>query len=427
MICGVMMSGVICAALRDLDPKVGGAEMSLSTLLEGIIEPGPTSNNAPNYIPFVNTNDDNFEEGWELTIMQSSDRGEPKWSHLNTNIQRKIVDLPVEDIWSGLAWKFRNRKSGIRNKTLYRKHITHKNKQFEKWVSNELSILKEKCIKEDKALIGITQLTWSIGACNAFRNLGVPYAIFVRDNIQITNVELYRESLENADVVIGAGVGLIKQLNEIFDLRSTEVVHLPINYSSRFTSLENIEKSINLAKEKRKKEGSDSIPRLGIMGIVPEKGHEIYKNLLPHLEKMWPELEIHIFGESFYIDSLKGLGNTIFHGNTNPKDAFPMIDMHMLLVTSLGTWGRVINEAGIFKIPTLSIDIGSQKEAVGNGGVIVENDANLNEITDKLKLLYEKRIFFGESAQNHAKIVDHRKAIAELRTIIHKIKDNIYE
>ena len=27
------MSGIICAALRDLDPVVGGAEMSLSLLL----------------------------------------------------------------------------------------------------------------------------------------------------------------------------------------------------------------------------------------------------------------------------------------------------------------------------------------------------------------------------------------------------------
>ena len=113
----------------------------------------------------------------------------------------------------------------------------------------------------------------------------------------------------------------------------------------------------------------------------------------------------------------------VFHGNTPPEDAFPIVDMHMLMVNSLGTWGRVINEAGVFKIPTLSIDMGAQKEAVGEGGLVVAKNADLEEITYKLKELYQKRETFGKKAQEHAKIVDHRKAISEFRSVITQISN----
>ena len=35
------MVGLLIAAVRDLDPPAGGAEMSLATLLKGVCEPGP--------------------------------------------------------------------------------------------------------------------------------------------------------------------------------------------------------------------------------------------------------------------------------------------------------------------------------------------------------------------------------------------------
>ena len=418
------MSGIICAALRDLDPVVGGAEMSLSLLLQGIVEPGPLSENPPQYIPFIENPEKSSEVSWGVKILQSSDRGDSEWSQGNNRIERKCIDLPVEDLWSGLAWRFRNKKTGARNTNIYRKHIVKRNKQFGKWVENELIGLKDKCALENKQLVGVTQLTWSIGACNAFRNLDIPHAIFVRDNIQITNTELYRESLESADVVIGAGKGLINQLNKQFKLKSTKVVHLPINFTSRFKSLEYIEERISSSMAERKEEGSHLTPRVGIMGIVPEKGHDLYKKLFPYLKNKWPELEIHIFGQGHYIDSLKDLGNTVFHGNTSPEDAFPIVDIHMLMVNSLGTWGRVINEAGIFKIPTLSIDIGSQKEAVGEGGFVVAKNANLEEITYSLKELYQKREEMGKRAQKHAEIVDHRRAISEFRSVITQISNS---
>ena len=43
----------IVAALRDLDPPAGGAEMSLSTLLKGVCDAGPLAENAPNFTPLM--------------------------------------------------------------------------------------------------------------------------------------------------------------------------------------------------------------------------------------------------------------------------------------------------------------------------------------------------------------------------------------
>jgi len=45
------MSGLLIAAVRDLDPPAGGAEMSLATLLKGVGVPGPLADVAPEYVP----------------------------------------------------------------------------------------------------------------------------------------------------------------------------------------------------------------------------------------------------------------------------------------------------------------------------------------------------------------------------------------
>ena len=47
----VHMGVRILAAVRDLDPPAGGAEMSLATLLKGVIRDGPYIENAPDYTP----------------------------------------------------------------------------------------------------------------------------------------------------------------------------------------------------------------------------------------------------------------------------------------------------------------------------------------------------------------------------------------
>ena len=51
----------ILAALRDLDPPAGGAEMSLATLLKGVIRDGPYIENAPDYTPMEEDESENEE------------------------------------------------------------------------------------------------------------------------------------------------------------------------------------------------------------------------------------------------------------------------------------------------------------------------------------------------------------------------------
>ena len=38
---------------------------------------------------------------------------------------------------------------------------------------------------------------------------------------------------------------------------------------------------------------------------------------------------------------------------------------YILITETTGSWGRVINEAGVFGVPTVTCSIGSQPEAVG--------------------------------------------------------------
>ena len=45
------MPGLVIAAVRDLDPPAGGAEMSLATLLKGVSKPGPLLDEDVLYIP----------------------------------------------------------------------------------------------------------------------------------------------------------------------------------------------------------------------------------------------------------------------------------------------------------------------------------------------------------------------------------------
>ena len=45
------MVGLLIAAVRDLDPPAGGAEMSLASLLKGVCEPGPLPEAEVLYLP----------------------------------------------------------------------------------------------------------------------------------------------------------------------------------------------------------------------------------------------------------------------------------------------------------------------------------------------------------------------------------------
>ena len=104
---------------------------------------------------------------------------------------------------------------------------------------------------------------------------------------------------------------------------------------------------------------------------------------------------------------------------------FSRCDVHLLTVASTGSWGRVINEAGLFKIPSVSVAIGSQPEAVGDGGIVVSSQATLDDWVLALRSVYDDRERLGELARRHAGIVDHRRSIAAFRSVIKEFSEGI--
>ena len=54
VVCRSAMGVRIIAALRDLDPPAGGAEMSLATLLKGVSIQGPYAEDAPEWFDVPN-------------------------------------------------------------------------------------------------------------------------------------------------------------------------------------------------------------------------------------------------------------------------------------------------------------------------------------------------------------------------------------
>ena len=400
----------ILAALRDLDPPAGGAEMSLATLLKGVSNAGPYAEDAPEYIPLEIAPDAENQDGWSVQVFQSSDRGEATALTNDSLLARNTGTLPVESLWSGLAWRLRNKSTGRPHEGLHRRHLRKRNRTFKQWLLPRLENAKKQARDNGDQLLGVTQLHWSAGAAAAFEEVGIPYLVFVRDELQFIHTELYRNSLENAASVCGAGHGLLQQIGDVFNLRKSSHVPLPVDFAGRFGT------SIST------REHEDStIPRIAIIGVTPEKGYGLYRKLLPHLHQHWPEAQIDIYGGGGYVDALSNHPNVTCHGHTPVNDVFAQCDVHLLTVASTGSWGRVINEAGLFGIPSVSVEIGAQPEAVGPGGCIVSAGAQLDDWVAALQDCYARRSELGELARQHAKVIDHRRSIAMFRSVIRDV------
>ena len=411
----------ILAALRDLDPPAGGAEMSLATLLKGVTHKGPFIENAPDYTPLEGETGGNEPSGWSVKVFQSSSRGDVTDLTSNSGLEREVCNLPVEDLWSGLAWRLRSRRTGKQQSNLQWVHLSKTNRAFAKWLTPLLAAEVAAAENSGDVLLGVTQLHWSAGAARAFSNAGIPYLAFVRDELQFNHPRLYRNSLEEAGAVCGAGHGLIKQIRGVFNVQYGAHVPLPVNYAERFGNVENVSQRRLAGLTARVKNNDDGVPRIAVVGVTPEKGYEFYKRLLPHLQESWPDAHVDVYGGGSYAEALGEFNNATWRGHTSVEDVFSKCDVHVLTVASTGSWGRVINEAGLFGVPSVTIDIGSQPEAVGDGGIVVAKDGSLDDWVSAIKDTYENREEYGVKASEHAGVVDHRRSIAMFRSAIRDV------
>lgn len=415
--------GLLIAAVRDLDPPAGGAEMSLATLLKGVTQPGPLEDAEVIYHP---SHDDPvidpgiLRPSWSVSLFQSDARGEATDLTEGSEIERTTYPLQIEDLWSGLAWRLRG-ESGRSLPWLQRWHMRRANRRFARKLRRDLGALIQRARKGGLPVVGVTQLYWSAGAAEVFKENGVPYVVFVRDELQFFHPDFYRKSLENATAVCCAGAGLGKQVASAFNIKEVRNVRLPVDFMGRFGNLGEVEEARAAGLARRASANDLGTPRIAIVGVTPEKGYEFYHQLLPQLHEHWSEAVVDVYGGGAYAESLSSHPNVRWHGHTPVEEVFSNCDVHLLTVTSTGSWGRVINEAGLFGVPSVSIDIGSQREAVGEGGCVLSPKAKLEDWISALRSVYKNRDELGELARRHAGIVDHRKSIASFRSVIEDI------
>jgi len=395
------------AAVRDLDPPGGGAERSLAALLNGMAASGPTLETAPAFVPMSPAAETPTHPGWQVSAFASSDRGD-QVGLLVPEVDFTTTDLPIEGFWAKVAWVLRERGGGQRRrKWAHDRHIGRRSTQFATRVGSWLD-------KHDhKGAIGLTQLEWSAGAAKAFSERGIPYIVFVRDDTVFRLEERFRPVMEGAALVCAAGEGLLSDIRSRFTIQRGHSVPLPVDFGGRFGSMEEVN-ALRSAEQAKRAVGAP--PRIGIMVVTPEKGLSMYQQLLPRLQERWPEAEVHIAGGTVYPQQLAHHPNANVLGHVDAATFFASIDVHLILFETTGSWGRVIGEAGLFGVPSVTSDVGSQKEALGDGGILVDDGHDTDSVIDALMAVYKDRERYGTLAREHTRMVDHRRSVAAFRS-----------
>jgi glycosyltransferase involved in cell wall biosynthesis len=416
----------IVAALRDLDPPAGGAEMSLATLLKGVCDAGPLAENAPNYQPLVEGPSNEgieIEAGWQAFAFHTSNRGPSTDLTDGSSLRINTCNLKIEGLLSGAAWRLRDKKTGKPHLGLQRKHLLRRNKQFRRWIAPLLGEMKAEADAAGEPLVGVTQLDWAPGASAAFRELSIPYVCFVRDEIQFRHPDLFRECLENAAGVCCAGVGLIEQVREKFAIKHGFHVPLPVDFTARFGDAATVATQREKGMAARAEANDENTPRIAIVTPSPEKGLAFYHRLLPKLAEDWPEAIVEIYGGGGHVEALSRHPNAECHGFTPISKVFDHVDVHLLVFESTGSWGRVTNEGGLYGVPTVCVDLGAQPEAVGLGGINLPYDAPLEQWVAALREVYDRRDEYGAAARKHVGVIDHRRSISMFRSAIHQVAE----
>jgi len=395
----------LLVAVRDLDPPGGGAERSLAALIGGVASSGPLLETAPAYTPLDPSPPAEGNPAWSVEAFASSDRGTPLGLLApEVNVHRR--PLRIEGAWSKVAWTLRERGGeGRPRRWAHARHLARRNAMFEREVHRWLDAVGTEGI-------GVTQLEWAAGAASAFASRGVPWVLFVRDETVFRFPHLYRSAVEGAAMVCAAGEGLLEQVRGAFDVQATCSVPLPVDFATRFGTRQRVDEQ----RAKGLASRDMSKPRIGIMVVTPEKGLATYHRLLPALAEAWPEAEVHVAGGSAFPQQLGRHPNATALGHVDAASFFSGLDVHVILFSSTGSWGRVISEAGLFGVPSVTNDIGSQREALGAGGVLVGREVGIDGLIAALRSAYDNKERLGALAQSHTAAVDHRRSIAAFRS-----------
>ena len=275
--------------------------------------------------------------------------------------------------------------------------------------------------QEYAGAVGLTQLEWSAGAAKAFAERNIPYIVFVRDDTVFRLENRFRPVIEGAALLCAAGEGLLNDIRARFTIQRSLSVPLPIDFGGRFGTMDEV-KALRSAEQAKRP--ADAPPKIGVMVVTPEKGLRMYQQLLPKLYERWPEAEVHIACSTDYPQQLAHHPNARVLGHVDAATFFASIDVHLILFETTGSWGRVIGEAGLFGVPSVTSDVGSQKEALGEGGILVNDGHDTNAVIEALMDVYRDRERYGALAREHTQMVDHRRSVAAFRSGLEDLVNN---
>lgn len=99
-------------------------------------------------------------------------------------------------------------------------------------------------------------------------------------------------------------------------------------------------------------------------------------------------------------DAVRGIPNIMLRPNTRDMRSVYKLT-RILLVPNRGpeAWGRVITESQLSGIPAVASAIGGLPESVGEGGILIDPNADDDEWVDKVRSLYFNDRMYGDLSQ----------------------------
>jgi glycosyltransferase involved in cell wall biosynthesis len=131
------------------------------------------------------------------------------------------------------------------------------------------------------------------------------------------------------------------------------------------------------------------------MGRGRYKGADIVLELARHFE--W-KYDFKVCGnqDREHREGFERLINVELTGFTPRVDAFSGVTIQIAPVRWSEPFGRTIPEAGWLGIPSIVSDRGGLPEAVGPGGLIIDDPEDLESWSDAIELLMENRTVWSE-------------------------------
>jgi glycosyltransferase involved in cell wall biosynthesis len=154
---------------------------------------------------------------------------------------------------------------------------------------------------------------------------------------------------------------------------------------------------------------SDLKEFITIINPTKSKGAEIFLKIA---ERLPDKKFIVVGGSKKLLNNVinKNLDNITFLEKTsNIADVYAKTKILLAPAVWPEPFGRVVIEAGVSGIPTIASNLGGLPEAVGNGGILIDNIYNIDEWLKAVRLLDNKSLYceFSQNAKIQANKFDH--------------------